>query len=271
MKTPRHTTNRKPIAALALVLILNGFAWSQTAKELADREYSVGATLWQQSSGEHRALCYQAFALARLLLDRDLKSRTRQRRAIIVDVDDTMLDTSRYEAWLVKENKSYPQEWTDWINRAEFPPVPGAVEFLNYANSRGVQVFYVTNRRLNEKDGTARNLRQAGFPAVNDQTLLVRTDPQSDTKEPRRREIGAKYHVVLLMGDDLNDFSGVFELSRTAKARLVAADQNKNQFGARFIVLPNPMYGNWENSLYEYNFKLSEKAKSEKRHSLLKE
>src|SRR5438552_8382746 len=239
----------------------------------ADKEYEVGAVLWQQSSGEHRALAYQAFALARTVLDRDLRinRRGKLRRAVVVDVDETILDNSAHEAWLIKNHRSYnAQDWTEWCNRAEAGVVSGAVEFLRYANSRGVRVFYITNRKEIEKDGTARNLKKLGFPEVTDETLLVRTDKDSSSKEPRRVAVGAKYHVVLLMGDDLNDFAEVFENSKTVESRIAATDRNKSQFGTRFVVLPNPMYGSWENSIYEYNFKLSEADKAALRRKRLK-
>src|SRR5437867_2171280 len=255
-----------------LAISITGWAQSPATQTKADKEYEVAAILWQQSSGEQRALCYQTFALAKMLLDRDLRNhRIRQPRAIIVDVDDTILDNSRYEAALVKQRKNYPEGWTAWINRAEAPAVPGAVEFLKYANSRGVRVFYVTNRKQIEKEGTRQNLKGLEFPEVNDQTLVIRTDPNTDSKEARRRAISSKYHVVLLMGDDLNDFAEVYEKSKTVASRIDAAERTKAAFGTRFIVLPNPMYGDWENAIYDYNFKLSEEQKTAKRHNLLKD
>ena len=157
------------------------------------------------------------------------------------------------------------------MQQARATALPGAVEFLKYATSRGVRVFYVTNRKPVATEATAENLTRLGFSGVNNETLLMRDDPTVESKTKRRKTISAKYHVVLLMGDDLNDFDEVFEKSKTVATRLDATDQNKSQFGTHFIVTPNPMYGNWANSLYDYNFKLSEKEKSEKRHSLLKD
>lgn len=225
-----------------------------------------------QSSGERNALCYQAFALARMVLDRNLRMNRlpRMQRAIIVDLDETILDNSRYEAHLIKERQNYPKGWTEWINHADATAVPGAVEFLRYAASRRVRVFYVTNRKEIEKEGTARNLKKLGFPEVNDETLLVRTDQNTDSKEARRQAISAKYQVVLLMGDDLNDFAEVFEKSKTVDSRIEAVERFKAQFGTRFIMLPNPMYGDWENSIYNYNFKLTEAEKAAKRSRQLK-
>src|SRR5438552_9108139 len=239
----------------------------------ADNEYQLGAILWTQSSGEKAALSYQAFALARMMLDQDLhvNRRSRMKRAVIVDVDETIIDNSRYQAMLIQTHQAYASKtWTEWCNRAQATALPGAVEFLRYANSKGVRVFYITNRKEIEKDGTARNLKQLGFPDVTDETLLIRTDKDSSSKEPRRLAVGAKYHVVLLMGDDLNDFAEVFEQSKTAVNRIEAVERNRDQFGAHFIVLPNPMYGHWEDAIYGSNSKLTEEEKAAKRREQLK-
>src|SRR2546423_7489919 len=260
--------------AVSVLLMLAAFsaATVMAQSQKADNTYIEAATVWQQASGEARALEYQTFILARMLLDRDLHNhRIHLRRAIVVDVDETILDNSRYQAMLIKRGVNYPEGWTDWCNRAEATPMPGAVEFLSYAHSRGVRVFYVTNRKIPERDGTARNLKNVGFPEVNDETLRVRTDDKNDSKQPRRDWVDKRYHVVLLMGDNLNDFSDVFEKSKTVASRLDATEKSKSQFGTHFIVMPNSMYGDWENSIYEYNFKLSSAEKQAKRRALLKD
>src|SRR5262252_7426569 len=259
---------RLAVAALAYSLL----SVSASAQQKTENTYIEAATLWQQAAGEARAVQYQTYLLARLLLNRDLRNhRIRGRRAIIVDVDETILDNSRYQGMLIQKGVTYPEGWTDWCNRAEATPIPGAVDFLRYANSRGVRVFYVTNRKLAEKDGTSRNLKQLGFPEVNDETLQVRTDTASDTKEPRRQAIASHYHVVLLMGDNLNDFSDVFEKSNFFSSGTATTEKNRSQFGTRFIVLPNSMYGDWENAIYGYNFDLSSDQKQQKRRALLKD
>ena len=265
--------NQTHRALRLLTIFLLLLASMPAVAQQADNEYQTGAVLWMQTSGERAALSYQAFSLARLLLDRDLRTaRSRMRRAVIVDLDETVMDNSRYQAWLIKNRQSFnDQTWLAWVDRAEATAIPGALEFLTYANSRGVRVFYITNRKAAEKEGTATNLRKLGFPRVNDETLLVRTDTKSSSKEPRRQSVSDRYRVVLLMGDNLNDFSDVFENAKTINARLAATDQNKTKFGARFIVLPNPMYGDWENAIYDYNFKLSEAEKAAKRKALLRD
>lgn len=262
-------------AFTAVILAFAITATAQTpAQTQADKEYEVGSVLWQQSSGEERALAYQAYALARMMLDRDLRMnrRSRMKRAVIVDIDETVLDNSAHETWLIKNHQSYnAKDWTEWCRQAKAGAVPGAVEFLRYANSRGVRVFYVTNRQQAEKEGTVTNLKQLGFPEVNDETLLIRTDNSSSSKEPRRRAISAKYRVVLLMGDDLNDFSDFFENSKTVESRIAAVEQNKAQFGTHFIMLPNPMYGHWEDALLGNTSKMSEEEKTAKRRAALRE
>src|SRR5258708_8162322 len=157
-------------SGLALVLIpllfsLNAIA--QTPAEPAQNIYIEGATLWQQTSGERRALSYQAFTLARLMLDRDLSlnRRNRKRGAVIVDLDETILDNSRYEGMLLKNRVNYNQkDWTDWCNRAEATAVPGAVEFLRYAASRGVSSFYITHRTDSQTHVTTTNLINRSSP-----------------------------------------------------------------------------------------------------------
>jgi 5'-nucleotidase (lipoprotein e(P4) family) len=275
MRSLRRHSHRKfnVLALLLLPLLYSLNAIGQTPPEPAQNTYIEGAVLWQQTSGERRALSYQAFRLARMMLDRDLKMNRRNRkpRAVIVDLDETILDNSRFEGMLLQQRVNYDQKnWTEWANRAEATAVPGAVEFLRYAASRGVLVFYITNRNESQKQGTATNLKKLGFPKVNDQTLLVQTDLKDSTKEPRRQSVAAKFRIVVLMGDDLNDFSDVFENSKTVEGRAAAADRYKEEFGKRFIMLPNAMYGNWESAIYGYNFKLTEAEKAEKRKSLLK-
>jgi 5'-nucleotidase (lipoprotein e(P4) family) len=279
MKLIDHMDARRVWLKLVLVTLacsLTSFAQTAApaaAQQQADNVYQEGAVLWTQTSGEARALAYQAFTLARMMLERDLQvnRRNRMRRAIVVDADETVLDNSRFQATLLKNRQNYDaRTWTEWVNRVEAEAIPGAVEFLRYAAARGVRVFYITNRNLSEKEATAANLKKLGFPDVSDETLLVRTDARTSSKEARRQSVSAKFRIVLLMGDNLNDFADVFQQSKTVADRLAAVERNKAQFGTRFIVLPNVMYGDWESALYDYNFKLSEEEKAAKRKSQLK-
>jgi 5'-nucleotidase (lipoprotein e(P4) family) len=263
---------RRLIGQMAIVGALSLTTVTAASAQQIDNEHQVGGILWTQTSGEWRALSYQAFALARMSLDRDLRAnrRSRMKRAVIVDVDETVLDNSPYQAMLVKTRRAYESKsWNDWCQRVEAAAIPGAVEFLRYAYSRGVRVFYVTNRRESEKQCTAQNLKKVGFPDVSDQTVLVRVDISS--KQPRRDGVARKHRVVLLIGDNLNDFAEIFEKSKTIDTRLGATTLNKSNFGTRFIVVPNVMYGAWEDAIYGDASKLTEDQKAEKRRNTLKE
>lgn len=256
-------------STLTLSVQAQSSATSAPQAEQANNEYQVGAVLWQQSRSEVSALQYQAFFLARLMLDRDLRARRKLKkpRAVVVDVDETVLDNSHYQASLIVEHQGFtPAGWTDWCNRAQASAIPGAVDFLKYAAARGARVFYVTNRREAEKAGTISNLKKAGFPGVNDETVVVRTDGSS--KEPRRRKISERYRIVLLCGDNLADFSDVFE-GKTAEERAAAVERSRQKFGTLFIVLPNAMYGDWETVIYGPG-RLSEAEKAQKRSASLR-
>jgi 5'-nucleotidase (lipoprotein e(P4) family) len=274
MKTTTHLVKLNRLLAFLFIATASISTTSaQTAAsqaKQADNEYQTGAVLWFQSSGEVRALQYQAYSLARLMLDRDfrLHGSDKRRRAVVVDVDETVLDNSRYQASLIVNQKPYEAaSWTAWCNRAEATAIPGAVEFLRYAVRRGVHIFYVTNRRAAEKEGTARNLKQLGFPQVSNETLLLRADTAS--KEPRRQSLSKRYRIVLLAGDNLNDFTNLFE-GKSVEDRAAAVNAAQQKFGTQFIILPNPMYGDWESAIYKYNSQLKEEEKAKLRREALK-
>ena len=227
----------------------------------ADYEYQTGAVLWTQSSAEYRALAYQTFTLARLRLDQELASRKSARgfrsqkrsttpAAVIVDADETVLDNSRFQAELILRGLPYTsQAWQAWCDRAEADAVPGAVEFLNYAVGRGVHVFYITNRRQPEKAGTVANLKKLGFPEVSENTVMIREQGTTASKESRRQNVSSRYRLVLLVGDNLNDFNDHFA-GKSVAERKAEVDRQRSEFGSRFIVVPNPMYGDWESAIY---------------------
>jgi len=233
-------------------------------------EHTVQAVLWVQRSGEYRALCHQAFNLARRVLDEELKANPAPRkRAVVVDVDETVLDNSSYQARLVKTRQSYATAtWRQWVDLARAEALAGAVDFLKHAASRGVEVFYISNRRTEEHAGTLANLRAKGFPNADDAHLLLRTAEGSKAK--RRAAVSATHEIVLLMGDNLNDFTEAFD-GKDAATRVAEVDRLAKEFGRRFIVLPNPLYGDFEDSIYRYNRGLPEAEKDVLRKGALRD
>lgn len=239
----------------------------------ADNEYQVAAVLYQQKAGEYRALCYQAFNWAKIVLDNDKKTSKKLPKAdrkkplaIVVDIDETVLDNSPAQAHLIKNRAPFTQaSWYAWGEMRKAKAIPGAVEFLNYAVSKGVKVFYVSNRDEVQKQATIDNLKSVGFQDVSADNVVLRTSESS--KEVRRNTILQKYRIVTLMGDNLDDFSNVFE-RKSVIERFAEVDKAKAMFGGKFIALPNAMYGSWENAIYEYG-RLNEVQKAEKRASAL--
>jgi len=244
---------------------------STSPQTVIDNEYQTYAVLWTQSSAEYRALALQAFTLARLRVDQDLAQHKSRRRmkppAIIVDADETVLDNSRFQAELILRNVAFTsQSWQDWINRADAGAVPGALDFLNYSYRRGVRVFYITNRRQPEKAGTVANLKKLGFPDVTEETVMIREQGTTSSKGPRRQSVRSRYRVVLLVGDNLNDFNDDFA-GKSIADRKAQVDRERAEFGTQFIVLPNPMYGDWESAVY--GNASSEAEKRERRRAAL--
>jgi 5'-nucleotidase (lipoprotein e(P4) family) len=256
--------------SLACACTANGQTTSMGRQETTN-EYQIGAILWTQSSAEYRALAYQAFTLARLRLDQSGRlNRRPQPRAVIVDIDETVLDNSRFQAELVLRGIPYSaQLWNEWCDRAEAGAVPGAVEFLKYASGRGVHVFYITNRRESEKRGTIANLQRLGFPEVSEKSVMVRQQGSNASKEARRLEVRSRYRVLLLIGDNLNDFNDDFT-GKSVSDRKAKVDTERTEFGVHYILLPNPMYGDWENAVNENMTNLTEDKRQKLRLAALK-
>ncbi len=206
------------------------------------------ATLYNYYAAEYQALCYQAFNVGKERLAQ-LKSRYphKNNMAVVVDIDETVLNNSPYQALTIEKNSHFPQCWDTWCQQAAAQPVPGAVSFLRYADSLGFQVFYVTNRSEKLKVPTAKNLKMAGFPQVEDAHLLMKTT--TSNKEPRRQEIEKNFDIVLLAGDNLGDF---YVASENYPARNQKVKAIRKQFGKKYLVLPNPMYGAWPAALKLY-------------------
>lgn len=230
-------------------------------------EQLVMATLWMQTSAEYRALCYQTFNLAKMNLDMFIGAHTGSKNiAVIVDADETVIDNSAYEAFLIGNDFGYSSKtWTPWMAAAQAKAVPGALEFLNYAREKGVEIFYVTNRKMAGYEGTEKNLKALGYPYVDRKHLLLRTD--TSDKQPRRNILAKDYEIAFLLGDNLNDFLSVFRKKSVAD-RFAEVDKIKDRWGKKFIVIPNPTYGEWEGAIYKGNWGAgaAEKDKMRKDH-----
>lgn len=225
-------------------MILQGPAW---------------AAAWQQQAGEYKALCYQAYNLAQMQLDILLQQQYTKPVAIVTDIDETVLDNSPYQVHQASRNAEYSDSsWVEWTARVDCDTVPGALSFLRYAKSKGVTVFYITNRLEKERDATLKDLQRWGFPDGTDEHLTMKTTTSG--KETRRKKVADNYEILLMLGDNLSDFSSVFDKKPLAE-RNNQTKNNAAMFGKKFIVLPNAMYGDWDGALYQYQYNLPPKEK----------
>ena len=243
---------RSSLLFLFSFIVTTGFAQKDSCTGFlrTDTEIKTLSVLWQQHAAEYRALCYQAFNIAKLRIDQYQKDhRCKTNLAIITDLDETILDNSYVLAKKIKENKEliFPQDFTDWVKLVKATAVPGAVEFLQYAKSEGFSIFYISNRLIIELDSTLSNLKKLKLPDADTAHMLFRNNTSS--KESRRNAVEKNYKVVLLLGDNLNDFTEAFE-NKTIATRFIETDKAKTDWGNKFIVLPNSTYGEWEKILY---------------------
>jgi 5'-nucleotidase (lipoprotein e(P4) family) len=233
------------------------FAEGTSAKDSVLNQNTM-SVLWYQKSGEAKALYYQGYNFGKHRLDEILsdgqKKREGKKPAIVLDIDETVLDNSPYHAWMVQTGKGDPLDWSEWFNRAEAKPLPGALEFLQYADSKGIAIFYISNRREAQKAATIKNLKQVGAPQADTEHVLLQQDGEVG-KEQRREHVAKTHEIVLLFGDNLNDFKGFDQLSAAERVNRVESDQN--DYGNKLIVFPNPMYGDWEAAIYRYDLNKS--------------
>ncbi|WP_129715987.1 5'-nucleotidase, lipoprotein e(P4) family [Pedobacter sp. SYP-B3415] len=256
----------KPFWLSCLLLILSVNLVHAQNRQSAAGDYTT-AVLWQQHSGEYRALCFQAYNFARVSLKQALKKRDRSKpNCIVVDIDETVLDNSAFQGHEIRKGISFAQaDWTEWGNLARADTVPGALSFLKFAARKKIEIFYITNREQPEYAGTLKNLQRFGFPNADPAHLLVKGG--TSDKEPRRQDVAGRYNILLLCGDNLSDFSNIFY--RENRNTREEVDHARELFGKRFIVVPNPMYGDWEKPLYPAG-SLSEEERSDKRFENLK-
>jgi 5'-nucleotidase (lipoprotein e(P4) family) len=265
MKKIKGIKGKFKLAVMVIVAVglLTGCA--HTTKDL--NEQSVLAINWVQTSAEYRAINYQTYNLARMNLDNFLASYSGSKPvAVITDIDETITDNSAYQAWLVGQDFGYSSKtWGPWIAAAQAKAIPGAVDFFNYAKSKNVETFYVSNIKMAFAEGAEKKLKALGLPYVDKKHLLLRTD--TSDKQPRRDIVAKDYEIALLLGDNLNDFLSVFRKKPVAE-RLAEVDKIEDMWGQKFIVFPNPLYGDWEGAIYKGNWGASaaEKDKMRKDH-----
>ncbi len=261
------------------------FALSVSAANAGEVNDNLNSTLWMQTAVEYQGATMGAYRLATLMLDKALADRNWTAAiaeqtgafqdlppAVILDVDETVLNNSDYQAWMALNNETFGHKsWGAFVNTVTSQPIPGALDFTKYADSKGVKVFYVSNRTGELEDATRKNLEKFGFPMGGnvDTVLLKKERPEwaSSKKSPRRAHVAQDYRVLLVLGDNFGDF--VDEYKGSLSKRQAVMDSHKDLWGERWIVLPNPSYGSWESAAFGHDHKLSEVEKRDKKHATL--
>lgn len=238
----------KRSSLLLLVLLLPGCRMApppQTAPAAATASVP-GAIHWFRSSAEYRAATIQTYHLAAQQLEeiaRDLQPGT---WAVSLDADETILNNSQYQRELAAKGTRYETAtWNAWVRREAAPAIPGAAGFLETVRELGGKIAIVTNRDEEVCDATRRNLQKVDL--IYDVVLCQPKNADSQ-KEPRWEMVTKgtaspdlpPLQLVLWLGDNIQDFPDLDQTLRT-KPEDAYAD-----FGVRYFVIPNPMYGSWE-------------------------
>jgi 5'-nucleotidase (lipoprotein e(P4) family) len=219
---------------------------------------TLDANLFVQTSPEYRALCLQAYNVATANLPGLIK-KAAGKPAVVLDLDETVLDNSPFQTWLFKHARTFSQErWTPWEQGKGGHPlaVPGAVEFIAAAQKAGATVFFISNRMEESRKATVEALKHLGIDVTGiDERLLLREKGKPSDKTQRRARVAKSHDIVMLVGDTLTDFSQDFAGGKVpedaeGRRKLIAArkakvDAAREKWGAAWVVLPNPCYGDF--------------------------
>ena len=270
------TTTHRPAAVAAPVAPTPAVAPVEPAGPVPND--NLNAVAWTQTAVEHDLVYREVFRHAQDQLLRALKDRRwdalprgerdndarRLKPAVIVDIDETMLDNSPYQARLVRDGKSFDEfTWSQWCKERKARALPGALEFARFADAHGVTVFYLSNRAQDLDVATLDNLRGEGFPVAGGKpvflglgTVVEGCEQAGSEKGCRRRLVGRTHRVLLQIGDQLGDFVDV--LANTPAGRRAAVADYADWIGERWFALPNPTYGSWEPALFNNEWRQPE-------------
>jgi 5'-nucleotidase (lipoprotein e(P4) family) len=196
---------------------------------------------WVRVSAEYEALVRQTYRMAEAHVEREARSRASGTWGVILDADETVI--SNLTQQIEQQGKKYDEAaWAAWVKRREATALPGAKAFLAKVRELGGKIVIVTNRREPVCPDTKAVFATLGL--VYD-AMLCRTEGAD--KNPRFDAVAKgtapstlpPLAVVAFVGDNITDFPA---LSQAIKGQ----DSAFTDFGTRFFVLPNPMYGSWE-------------------------
>jgi len=256
-------SGRRRLAAVVLALAV---PWGSGGCITRPQDERLHSTLWVQTSAEYVISTRQVYTMATKDLGAALRDPSWQVAveraggagelppAIIIDIDETVLDNAGYAARAIVAGEGFDLEtWRAWVLEAVAPAVPGAVDYLRDADAQGIAVFYVSNRLHDLEAATRRNLEAVGCPMRQDVDAVLLRDEKPDwglDKASRRAWVAERFRVLQIVGDDLRDFVSVPATSDDA-ARIEVALSHRDRWGNGWYLLPNPIYGGWEEALMQ--------------------
>ena len=254
----------KSLSRIFLIILITSSSYSfSSEKDKSFQEQSILSVLYVQTSTEFAANNLQTYlnateALERALEDSSWSAALEQKEnfrdkppAIIIDIDETVLDNSPFQSRTILSGLSYPNGWSEWVNESKANAVEGVYDFLHYANDKEVEIYYLTNRLESFRDPTIKNLINLGLPFKNENMLLMRKEQNSRDKTERRKLVADKNRVVLIIGDQLTDFISTKEAYVFHTDRKKLAKKYSDMWGTKWFMITNPTYGRWELSIYE--------------------
>lgn len=259
------------LSIFTITALLTGCATTQP--KITNNNFN--STLWVQTAAEYEANSIQAYNSAESNIDVALRDKSWTAAleqgsnysllppAIILDIDETVLDNSPYQAQLVVlDGKEFdPETWDKWIAMEAAPAVPGAVDFINSVGDLGVEVIYITNRECAvrtdggpecpQKEDTIDNLRKVGIEEVDPNHVFLKGEQPDWTseKKSRREEVASNHRIIMLFGDDLGDFLPDVKNNITPDQRAELVEKYSEYWGRKWFILSNPTYGSWLNIL----------------------
>ena len=221
-----------------VLILLFLFACSDNIKKIEENDKLPNDIRWVTNSSEYKILCQQIYNNATINL-LPLINKKNVKYAVVMDLDETVLDNSAYQINLVENNNSFtPGNWSDWVQEENATLVPGAKEFiLNLRQYANIQIIFLSNRMHVNLEPTINNMKKLNILHDND-IFLLRKD-KADKKYLRRDEIlfgkgrmaeMGPMQIIGYFGDAAHDFP---------------EEDLFYKFGTNMFMFPNPMYGKW--------------------------
>ena len=171
--------------------------------------------------------------------------------AVVLDVDETAIQNLGYEYDEAVRGRSFDSAiWNRWerTGAGSVAAMPGAADALRAIRAAGVEVIFNSNRDAETGSHTEAALNFAGLgPARHGETLFLQGDVGSGSgKDPRRAAIAERWCVIAMAGDQLGDFSDLFNartLPVRERRRAAASGPYAGLWGNGWFLLSNPVYG----------------------------